>query len=58
MNKSVVILTNVTHSYKTDNGIIEKYCYNDNPSNCNTYGALYQWDELMQYISEVGAQHF
>lgn len=30
------------------NGIIEKYCYNNNAANCEEYGALYQWDEVMQ----------
>ena len=34
---------------QTDNAFAEKYCYNDEEQNCNTYGALYQWDELMQY---------
>jgi len=28
-----------------DNCISEKYCFNDNASNCNTSGALYQWNE-------------
>lgn len=40
----------------TDNGIIEKYCYNNKPENCDTYGGLYQWDELMQYTTQGGAQ--
>jgi len=34
---------------QTDNGIFEKHCYGDNPSNCNIYGGLYQWNEMMQY---------
>ncbi len=34
---------------QTDNGIIEKYCYNDGEYNCGIYGGLYQWDEMMQY---------
>ena len=34
---------------QTNNSIIEKYCYNDLDSNCTKYGALYQWDELMNY---------
>jgi uncharacterized protein (TIGR02145 family) len=34
---------------QADNSVAEKYCYNDEEQNCNTYGALYQWDELMQY---------
>jgi uncharacterized protein (TIGR02145 family) len=41
---------------QTNNGIIEKYCYGDNEANCNTYGGLYQWDELMQYVSTEGAK--
>ena len=26
---------------------IEKYCYNDDPDNCDEYGALYQWNQAM-----------
>jgi hypothetical protein len=33
---------------QTDNGTIEKYCYNDDPANCTTYGGLYTWNESMQ----------
>jgi len=36
---------------QTDNGTIEKYCYNNNILKCDTYGGLYQWDEMMNYIS-------
>jgi uncharacterized protein (TIGR02145 family) len=28
---------------------IEKYCYDNDPSNCETYGALYHWWEAMFY---------
>ena len=41
---------------QTDNGTIEKYCYNNLESNCATYGGLYQWNEAMQYSSTEGAQ--
>lgn len=34
---------------QTNNGIIEKYCYNNDPTNCNTYGGLYRWAEAVQY---------
>lgn len=34
------------------NGVIEKYCYNDQESNCDSYGGLYQWEEAMQGGSE------
>ena len=36
---------------QTDNGIIEKYCYNDSTKYCDIYGGLYQWWELMQYVT-------
>jgi uncharacterized protein (TIGR02145 family) len=36
---------------QSDNGILEKYCYNDLPSNCDTYGGLYTWSEAMKYLS-------
>jgi uncharacterized protein (TIGR02145 family) len=39
-----------------NNGIIEKYCYDNDTNNCNTYGALYQWDEAMQYSTTHGAR--
>jgi uncharacterized protein (TIGR02145 family) len=34
---------------QTNNQVIEKYCYDDDPANCDAYGGLYQWDELMQF---------
>lgn len=34
---------------QTDNGSIEKYCYENNPDYCTTYGGMYSWDEMMQY---------
>ncbi|MFP4664524.1 MAG: FISUMP domain-containing protein [Bacteroidales bacterium] len=33
---------------QSDNGSIEKFCYNDNSDNCDTYGGLYQWTEMLQ----------
>jgi uncharacterized protein (TIGR02145 family) len=41
-----------------DNCVAEKYCYNDNPTNCTNYGGLYQWDELMQYDDTPRDQGF
>ena len=41
---------------QTDNSTIEKYCYNNNTANCDTYGGLYQWDEMMQYVTTEGTQ--
>jgi uncharacterized protein (TIGR02145 family) len=34
---------------QTDNSIIEKYCYSNDPNNCTIYGGLYQWAEAVQY---------
>jgi uncharacterized protein (TIGR02145 family) len=46
--------TNATN--QTNNSILEKYCYENNPAYCTTYGGLYQWDEAMQYVTTEGAQ--
>ena len=40
----------------TNNGILEKYCYNNLESNCTTYGGLYQWNEAMQYVTTAGTK--
>jgi uncharacterized protein (TIGR02145 family) len=45
-----------TTNRQTNNGIIEKYCYDDDTANCSIYGGLYQWDEAMQYVSTPGAR--
>ncbi|HNX10972.1 MAG TPA: fibrobacter succinogenes major paralogous domain-containing protein, partial [bacterium] len=39
-----------------DDSNLEKYCYNNDTDNCLSYGALYQWDETMQYSTSEGAQ--
>jgi len=41
---------------QTNNGIIEKYCYNNIEANCDNYGGLYQWNEMMGYANQPGAQ--
>jgi uncharacterized protein (TIGR02145 family) len=49
--------TRIDHTVtQADNGVVEKYCYNNDPANCETYGALYQWDEAMAYSSTPGSQ--
>jgi uncharacterized protein (TIGR02145 family) len=40
----------------SDNSIIEKYCYNNDLGNCDTYGGLYKWNEMMGYATTPGAQ--
>jgi uncharacterized protein (TIGR02145 family) len=41
---------------QTNNSVIEKYCYDNDPANCDTFGGLYQWDEAMQYTTIQGVQ--
>ena len=48
--------TGLTHSDVSDNSIIEKYCYDNDTNNCDTYGGLYDWDEMMGYVETAGTQ--
>jgi len=36
---------------QTNNAVIEKYCYGNNSANCDVYGGLYQWGEMVQYLN-------
>ena len=38
---------------QTNNRIIEKYCYRNDPANCTKLGGLYQWNEALQYSSDT-----
>ncbi len=50
MAENLNIGTMINSSFDpTNNGEIEKYCYDDDPANCDEYGGLYQWDEMMEY---------
>ncbi|MEX0997698.1 MAG: FISUMP domain-containing protein [Flavobacteriaceae bacterium] len=40
----------------TDNGVLEKWCYNNDEANCDEFGAFYQWHEMMQYSINEGVQ--
>jgi len=46
LNVGAMIIDSIDAS---DNGTIEKYCYDNDESNCDKYGGLYQWYEAMQY---------
>ncbi len=48
--------TGSAHSDAADNGIIEKYCFDNDENNCELYGGLYDWDEMMGYSTTVGSQ--
>ncbi|MCK9211600.1 MAG: carboxypeptidase regulatory-like domain-containing protein [Ignavibacteriaceae bacterium] len=43
-------------SNQTDNGSIEKYCYENKSENCDTYGGLYLWGEATAYADSAGEQ--
>jgi uncharacterized protein (TIGR02145 family) len=54
LNYGIMINGSVDQS---DNGIVEKFCYSNNENLCDvSYGALYQWREMMQYNTTEGAQ--
>ena len=52
LNVGVMITSENSDDNQTNNNIIEKYCYNNDPANCNSYGGLYQWNEAMQYVTD------
>jgi len=45
-----------TSQAMSDNSVVEKYCYNNEPEKCQIYGGLYQWQEIMQYTEQQGTQ--
>lgn len=54
MAENLNVGSQVTGSVEmTDNGQIEKYCYDNDPENCKIYGGLYQWEEVMSYTNEI-----
>ncbi len=56
LNVGTMIISNKGWQLQTDNDTIEKYCYNNDESNCVIYGGLYEWPEAMQYVTTEGAQ--
>jgi len=53
LDAGTMIKSEKAEDNQADNKIIEKYCYNNDPANCETYGGLYQWNEAMQYITDT-----
>ena len=39
-----------------DNGVVEKYCFGNDFTQCDYWGGLYQWDELMANSQVSGVQ--
>jgi uncharacterized protein (TIGR02145 family) len=46
-NMNVGTMINGSNEQNNDSQV-EKYCYNNMPANCTTYGGLYQWAEVVQ----------
>ncbi len=47
--KNLNVGTMISGYFQSNNSTIEKYCPNDDSSNCTTYGGYYQWAEAVQY---------
>lgn len=56
LDVGTMIQSDTSGFQQTDNGVIEKYCYDNNEANCDTYGGLYEWTEVMQYVTTEGTQ--
>ncbi len=56
MKENLNIGEMIANQDASDNGVIEKHCYENDPANCEKYGGLYSWDEIMQYQTEEGVQ--
>ena len=56
LNIGTMILSTQGGQLQTNNGILEKYCYNNDPDFCTVYGGLYEWMEMMQYDTAQGVQ--
>jgi len=41
---------------ESKNPVVEKYCFGNDFVNCDLWGGLYQWDEMMHYERAAGAQ--
>jgi uncharacterized protein (TIGR02145 family) len=53
---AVSVATSYIHSDVTNNGIIEKYAYNNDTKNFAMYGGLYDWSEAMGYSTTEGVR--
>lgn len=53
LNRGQMINSN---QQQTNNSAIEKFCYDNDPRNCDRLGGLYTWSEMMAYSSEPGVQ--
>ncbi|HNS18706.1 MAG TPA: FISUMP domain-containing protein [Bacteroidales bacterium] len=57
LNVGIMIVNNGNPNInQTNNGVIEKFCYNNEAANCIVYGGMYEWQEAMQFVTTEGAQ--
>jgi uncharacterized protein (TIGR02145 family) len=56
LNVGTRINGSVDQTNNSPTPFIEKYCYDNNEANCDIYGGLYQWNEMMQYSTTPGRQ--
>lgn len=52
LNNGEMIESVNNQSNQTDNGVVEKFCYDNELTNCEIYGGLYQWNEMMSYNTQ------
>jgi uncharacterized protein (TIGR02145 family) len=53
LNVGLFISTIGTGPQQTNNGVIEKLCFNNVEANCDIYGGMYEWNELMNYTNSI-----
>ena len=53
LNIGTMITASGAGPLQTNNGVVEKFCYNNVAANCATYGGLYEWNEAMNYTSSI-----
>ncbi|MBI9034441.1 MAG: PKD domain-containing protein [Bacteroidales bacterium] len=56
LNKGIMITLDGPFTTQANNQTVEKYCLNDNETNCDTYGGLYEWDEMMGHSTQFPNQ--
>jgi uncharacterized protein (TIGR02145 family) len=49
-------LMTANNTQMANNGVAEKWCFDNEETKCQEWGALYQWDEAMQYTSVESTQ--
>ena len=54
LNAGIMLDVSSGNIDQTINGTAEKYCYNSDTNNCNQYGGLYQWQEVMSEACPAG----